>query len=125
MTEQTVHELAQRVANVEELLATAQQATRDAGSRAQAAENRVRAAQTAAGAAGIRQGSARAALVDTRLSDKPRTFSGVLADWKSWRFTFAAFARAVGLMERAVETDTDGEMVNVQLSIAQCPCNVL
>ena len=66
---------------------TAGQAIRDAGIRAQAAEDCDRAAETAAGAAGVRQGTVPTALVDTRLLGKPRTLSGALADWESWRFT--------------------------------------
>ena len=64
------------------LVATASQAIRDTGLRAQAAENRARAPETAAGAAGVRQGTVPNALVGTRLLEKPRTFSGALADWK-------------------------------------------
>ena len=35
------------------------------------------------------------ALVDTRLLGKPGTFSGALAEWKPWRFTFTAYAKAL------------------------------
>ena len=94
MTEQTVQDLVQRIAHMEENMNTAGQAIRDAGLRAQAAEDRARVAEMAAGAAGVRQGTVPTALLDTRLFGKPRTFSGALADWKSWRFTFAACARA-------------------------------
>ena len=88
---------------MEEDISTAGQAIRDATSRAQAA-----------------QGAVTTALVDTRLLGKPQTFSGLHADWKSWRFTFTACAGDLKpdmrrLMERAVATDTDGEIFNVQL----------
>ena len=95
MTEQTVQDLVQRIAQMEEHMSTAGQANRDAGSRAQAAENRAGAAETAAGAAGVRQSTVPAALVDTRLLGKPRAPSGALADGTSWRFTFTAYARAL------------------------------
>ena len=83
MTEPTVQDLLHRIAQMEEHMNTAGQATRDAGSRAQAAQNRARAAQTAARAAGARQGTGSTALVDTGLLGEPRTISGALADWKS------------------------------------------
>ena len=88
------------------------------------AENRARDADTAAkGAAGVPQGTVTTTLVDTRLRGKPRTFSGALADWKPWRFTFTAYARAPrpdmkSLMERAVAAATHGDILNVHLSPA-------
>ena len=65
----------------------------------------------------------RTALVDTRLLGRPRTLSGALADWMSCRFTFTAYGGALSpdmmkLMLRAVATDIDGEIPNVQLSTA-------
>ena len=62
-------------------------------------------------------------VVDTRLLVNLRTFSGALAHWKSWRFTFTAYAGALSrdmkrLMERAVAANTDGDILNVHLSAA-------
>ena len=75
------------------------------------------------------------ALVDNTLLEKPRTFSGALAHWKSRRSTFVAYAGALSpdmerLMERAVAPDTDGEILNSQLSSHEhatplCHCHVL
>ena len=68
------------MAQMEERMATAGQAIRDAGFRALAEKNHARGAETAAGAAGASRGTAPTALVDTKLWEKPRTFSGAL-DW--------------------------------------------
>ena len=105
MTEQTVQDLVQRIAQVEEHMNTAGEAIREVGLRAQPAENRAIAAQTAARA---RQDTAPTALVDARLLEKPRTFSGAFPDWIPLRFTVTAYAGALGpdmkrLTERAVE----------------------
>ena len=86
-------------------------------------KHRGRAVKSAAGAAGVRQGTAPTALVDARLLGKLRTFSVALAERKSWRLTFTAYAGALSpdmkrLTERAVAADTDGEILNVQLSSA-------
>ena len=100
-------------------MSTAGQAIRDATLRFQAAENRARAAETAAtgaaGAAGAGLDTVPTLLVDTRLLGKPRTFSGALADWKSWRLTLTTHARALipdmkRLMERAVAAGADRTM---------------
>ena len=75
---------------MEERMNTARRAIRDATLRAQAGGDSARSAETAttaAGAAGKRQGTVTTALADTRLLGKPRTFSGLHADRKSWRFT--------------------------------------
>ena len=124
--EQAVQDLVQRIAQMEERMNTAGRAIRGATLRAQAAGNSASSAETAttaAGAAGKRQRTVTTALVDTRLLGKPRTFSGLHADWRSRRFTFTAHAGGLRPdkkrhSERAVAAGTDGEIFNVQLSVA-------
>ena len=71
MTEQTVPDQVQRIAQMEEHMNTASQSIRDAGFRVQAVD-------TATGAAGVREGTVPTALVDTRLLEKRWTFSGAI-----------------------------------------------
>ena len=81
------------------------------GNSARSAETAV---TTAAGAAGVLQGAVTTALVDTRLLGKPQTFSGLHADWKSWRFTFTAcegdLKPAIKRFMESSHADTDGEI---------------
>ena len=110
MTEQTGQDLVQRIAKMEEHVNTAGHAIRDAGSRAQATENRARAVD----------GTVPTALVDTRLLEKPRTFSGALADRGDSRPPRTLEPRA--LMRRGLWSElsrqTHDEILNVQLSVA-------
>ena len=105
-----------RMARMEGHMATAGQTIRNVGSRAQAATYRARLAETAAGAAGARP---RHCADCTGMHETV----GEASHRRSWRFTLTANASALNpdmkrFMESAVAPDTDGEILNVQLSTA-------
>ena len=95
----------EKIAALELALATLQgevDAARTTASAAslQAASAEQRATDAEAQTARVQSGGG--GLVDTRLLGKPKTFSGSIEDWRSFKFQFLGYAGAVSIRLRGI-----------------------